>query len=414
MYNGTAVRLGDVVAPPYDVISPAQRDLLYDRSPYNVVRLILGREEDPYASAAAYFQDWKRSGILVREVQPAMCLLAQVFRDENGVKRERMGFIAACRLEELSRSTIFPHERTLAKPVEDRLRLFRSTGAMFSQVFAFYSDPGHATDACFEAALQRTPDGEALADGVHNRYWLVRDQGTILRLQTLMEHMHVYIADGHHRYETGLAYASQRRTHNPAHTGKEAYNFLPLYFTNLANPGLRILATHRLVHGLPEFFPDRFLQRAGELFTARRFESFDGLRDALAAGDGTEIGAVLGGPDPYVLLRLLDASLADQSGVPHILSALGVSILEQLVLKRILGLTAEDIREKRHIEYLTDPRLLARRVREGAAQAGFLVSPPGPEVVRSVAEAGLVMPQKSTYFYPKLLSGLCIYSFTED
>ncbi len=414
MYNRNSVRLEDVVAPPYDVISSAQRDALYDRSPYNVVRLILGKEPDPYASAAAFFREWKSTGILVREPEAAVLLLAQAFSDENGVKRERVGFIAASRLEELSRSTIFPHERTLAEPVEDRLRLFRSTGAMFSQVFAFYSDPGRETDACFDSVLQRPPDGEAVADGVHNRFWLIRDQGTILRLQTLMEHMHVYIADGHHRYETGLAYASQRRTHNPAHTGKEAYNFLPLYFTNLANPGLRILPTHRLVSGLPEFSPERFLRRAGELFTAKRFESLDGLRDALAAGDGTEIGAVLGGHDLFMLLRLNDHSAADQPGVPRVLSILGVSILEHLVLKRILGMTAEDIREKRHLEYLTDSRLLVRRVREGSAQAGFLVSPPGAEVVRSVAEAGLVMPQKSTYFYPKLLSGLCIYSFTED
>ncbi len=414
MYDRGKVRLEDVLAPPYDVISPEQRDNLYQRSPYNIVRLILGKEEDPYASASETFRKWKASGVLVRGQESSIFVLSQVFTDEDGVTRDRIGFVAACRLEELSRGTIFPHEKTLAKPVEDRLRLFEATGAIFSQIFAFYSDLGNTTGKCLEDTLKRSPDGEVTLDGITNRFWHIVDQATILRLQTLMEHARVYIADGHHRYETGLAYASRRRTHNPAHTGKESYNFVPVYFTNLASPALRILPTHRLVHGLANFSPERLLRNTALPFETIRHDSADALWKALAAGNGADIGVILEGKNGCVLLRLRDPSSADRPAQPRVLSSLGVSILENLILKRILGMTADDLRTKRHIEYITDHRVVARRVEAGSAQAGFLVRPPSTEVVRSVAEAGLVMPQKSTYFHPKLLSGLFTYSFLED
>jgi uncharacterized protein (DUF1015 family) len=416
LYNQSRVPLADVVAPPYDVISAEQQAALYEANPYNVVRLILGKEEDRYTSAAEYFQRWLKEGILVRNEKPCFYLLHQTFDDREGRTLTRKGFIALCRLEEFERRVVLPHEKTLAGPREDRLKLFRATNANFDQVFTLYSDPRKELDQLLNGNATTPPVLDVLFDDVQNRVWRIQDEPTIRAIQAFLSERQVLIADGHHRYETALAYRNERRAANPHHTGNELYNYVMMFFTNIDDDSLVIYPTHRLVHSLNGFDRSSLLALLGEYFIVREFREYEDVAEGMKSSSATAFGIALHG-DPFLYLATLKPAYTAQELVtdpmPEEVKQLDVSLLHSFILKRLLGISVEAQERKTNIDYVKDARQAVANVQAGQAQIAFLLNPTHIAQVRAVAKSGHTMPQKSTYFYPKLASGLVLHTLAD-
>ena len=410
-YNLAKVDIHSVVAPPYDVISPGLQEKLYGRDPYNVVRLILGREEDRYAAAAKAFQQWQESGVLERDREPAIYLLHQIFDGPEGSPITRKGFIALCRLEEFDKKIVLPHEKTLSKPREDRLKLFIAAKANFSQIFCLYSDPEKDIDHALNGRSKADPVIDVSYDGVQNKLWPVTDKSVIDKVRKVMTGKQVLIADGHHRYETALAYRDRMRSANSRHTGDEPSNFVMMFLTNVDDEGLVIYPTHTVVHSLPSFDRTGFLKRVEESFIVREIADPSSLLTAMQSSSVPCFGVQLQGEDMVRFLSLKPvrpSAGALRDAVPAELKDLDVTLLHSAILRDILGISTEAQEAKKNIEYVRDFSDAVKAVREGKAQLAFLMNATKIQQVRAVARAGHTMPQKSTYFHPKLLSGLVI------
>ena len=410
-YNPETVDLHAVVAPPYDVISPELQARLYEKSPYNVVRLILGREENRYASAAEAFQQWQKEGVLRRDAKPALYLLHQLFDGPEGSTVKRKGFVAVCRLEEFDKQIVLPHEKTLSEPREDRLKLFTATNSNFSQIFCLYSDPEKYIDRSLNGSAKSNPEIDVTFEGVQNKLWPVTEESVIGDVRKVLSSKQVLIADGHHRYETALAFRDQVRSANPAHTGNEPYNFVMMFFTNVDDEGLAIYPTHRLVHSLTGFDAGRFLKKAGEYFIIREFDDPASLLSALESSSVPSFGLQLAGERVTRLLSLKPVRPAGeilQDTLPPEVRELDVTLLHFAILRDMLGISMEAQEAKRNLEYVRDFSEALNAVKSGKAQLAFLMNATKIQQVRSVARAGHTMPQKSTYFHPKLLSGLVL------
>ena len=428
-YNPSAVRLDDVVTQPYDKISPAMQQAYYQRSPFNLVRIILGlpelfdaeRGESVYSRAARDFSAWREQGVLIQEKDPCVFAYSQRFKvPGTEIVKERRGFIAIGKLQEYSDQVVFRHEQTLSKPKSDRLNLLKATHAHFGQIFMLYSDPAGSVE---KILYDETGPAEAeVTDeyGVLHRLWRVSDPGAINLLTTAMDDKKLIIADGHHRYETALNYAKE---HTPAESGSTEHNpnELPqppypeaavmMTFVNMDSDGLVILPTHRVVHGLKGFDPVAFRTKAEEFFVVDALPAADAssYMETLKEQKGTAFVAVTTGG--ALLLRsrpeAVAAALAD---LPERQRQLDLSHLHSIILDRLLGLDAEKVREQTNLRYLRDAGEAVEQVRRGEADVSFLTNPVTMEQLREVAFAGEVMPQKSTDFFPKLLSGLAIYA----
>jgi uncharacterized protein (DUF1015 family) len=390
--------LADLVAPPYDVIDPPMRAELAARSPHNVVEIDLPVGEDPYGDAAARFAQWQRDGVLVRDQADALWAHEQRYIGPDGRERTRRGFFARVRVEEYGAGRIRPHERTHPGPKEDRLRLTRATRANLSPIFSLYSDPSAAAWGALEPHINASPWGEVRdADRTEHRLWRVADATAIDQVQAALRDVELLIADGHHRYETARVYAEEIG-------GEGAHRYVLMCLVALEDPGLEVFPTHRLIGGLDA-------ERRAELARVieRDFISEPLARDALAppAGDGP---LVLGYVDATRSLRLTlrdqaiaDAALAD---MPAPYRRLDTGVLEKLLLEQALGLSAEDISHLRGFGYARDAAQAVELVETGAYDAAFLLRPTPVAAVRDVAASGANMPPKSTYFFPKLLTGL--------
>lgn len=432
-YNPSAVRLNDVVTQPYDKISPAMQQAYYQHSPYNLVRIILGlpelfdaeRGESVYTRAARDFKAWREEGVLAQEKDACVFAYAQRFTAPGTqTVKERRGFIALGKLHDYAEHVVFRHEQTLAKPKSDRLNLLKATRAHFGQIFMLYSDPAKTVEAILYEG-NSTPDGEVTDEyGVTHRVWRISDPATIRLLTTAMADKKLIIADGHHRYETALGYmhdveragehaAAQTRhetsaTQLPQPSHPEAAAMMT--FVNMDADGLVILPTHRVVHGLAGFDAHAFLKAAEEFFTVDSLPPCDArqLIETLRRQTGTAFVAVTRSGDS--LLRSKPEASAALRAIPERLRQLDLTHLHALVLERLLGLDAEKVREQTNIRYLRDAAEAVDQVRRGEADVAFLTNPVTMEQLREVAFAGDVMPQKSTDFFPKLLSGLAIYA----
>jgi uncharacterized protein (DUF1015 family) len=401
---GKVGSLGDVVAPPYDVIDDAQREELVARSPHNVAELDLPRDPggDPYEHAAGLLEAWTGDGVLVRDPDPALWAITQDYRTPEGERRTRRGFLARVRLAEYGEG-VRPHERTQPGPKEDRLRLTRATRHNLSPIFSLY--PGDAWPA-IDPALQDAAWGQAVdADGTVHRVWRVGDPAVHEAVAKELADGELLIADGHHRYETSLAYAREVADQGG---GDGPHQYVLMALVSLEDPGLTVFATHRLLKDLGP-------------------EAQEGIRDAAGASfDLEEVSAdaVVPGPDeppvsfgymdshrmqPY-RLRLnaageaaLDEILADRSPAYRRLDA---AALEELFLKRAVGLSAEDIAAKKGLGYTPSADEAVAKLRSKDCDAAFFLRPTPVEQVREVAAAGETMPPKSTYFFPKLPTGI--------
>jgi uncharacterized protein (DUF1015 family) len=432
-YNSTSVRLDDVVTQPYDKISPAMQQAYYQRSPYNLVRIILGlpelfdaeRGESVYTRAARDLAAWREQGILVQEKDPCIFAYSQRFKvPGTDAVKERRGFIALGKLHDYSEQVVFRHEQTLSKPKSDRLNLLKATHAHFGQIFMLYSDPAGSVER-----ILYDGNGPAEAEvtdeyGVLHRLWRVSDPATILLLTTAMADKKLIIADGHHRYETALNYAKEHAPTGPAkaeyaaeyrsgHLPQPAYPeaAVMMTFVNMDSDGLVILPTHRVVHSLAGFDAAAFAQAAEEFFTVEALPAGEaaGYMELLGRQEGTAFVAVTRAG--ALLLRSKSEAVAKAlADLPERQRQLDLSHLHSIVLDRLLGLDAEKVREQTNLRYLRDAGEAVDLVRRGEADVTFLTNPVSMEQLREVAFAGDVMPQKATDFFPKLLSGLTIYA----
>jgi uncharacterized protein (DUF1015 family) len=396
-YTAKAGSLADVVTQPYDKISPAMQSRYLSLSPYNLVRVILGerREADSaadnvYTRAAQYLKDWIAEGALARDAEPGIYPYFQEFTvPDTGERLTRKGFIALGAVEEYSAGIVHRHEQTLSGPKKDRSELLRNTHAHFGQIFMLYPDREGSIDRLLDQAAQSAPAAEITDEyGCVHRLWKITDTA---RIQQLMADKKLLIADGHHRYETALGFHKQ----HPEIPGTDR---VMMTFVNMYSPGLKILATHRLVSGLPAAgFPDGFLRTASRDFEVEPVGSLDSLKEKWAAKpEATIIGAAVGGR-----LFALEARSAQRE--------LDVTVLHERLLGKALGIGEEAVRDETHLRYIRGAGAAVEEVRGGRAQIAFLLKPTSIEQVADTSFGGGVMPQKSTDFYPKLLTGLTIY-----
>jgi len=370
-------------------------------SPYNLVRIILGEKspsdserDNAYTRANASLASWIRSGVLEKDSEPALYAYFQRFSvPDTRQVLERKGFIGLGAVEDYSANIVHRHEQTLSGPKKDRLELLRHTHAHFGQIFMLYPDPELAVDKLLDAAAQNAPVTEVTDEyGALHRLWKITDPGTISCVQQLMADKKLLIADGHHRYETALTF----RNENP---DWKAAGKVMMTFVNMHSPGLEILATHRVVRGLDEFDGAALVAKVD----ARKLASLDDLRGIFQkpAPGKVRMGITFPGGDVFLMERERKPGELD------------VKILHKDLLGKILGLSEESVREEKNLEYVRGLDLAVAKLRDGHAQVGFLLEPTTIEQVASVAFSGGVMPQKSTDFYPKLLSGMTIYKLEE-
>ncbi|MGZ5376110.1 MAG: DUF1015 domain-containing protein [Solirubrobacterales bacterium] len=399
-YNLSAVSLADAVAPPYDVIDAEQRATLVARSPFNVVEVDLpdGPEGvDRYEYAAQTFESWITEGILAPDREPAIWALEQDYTGPDGERRTRRGFLCRVRLAEYDSGAIRPHERTQPGPKEDRLRLTRATRHNLSPIFALH--PGEAWDA-IEPHLDDNPWGEVIDDdGTAHRVWRVGDPVVHGALRDRLADAELLIADGHHRYETSLAYAREVGGEGP-------HQYVLMCLVALEDPGLTVFATHRLLSGLDSAKQEALRDTALELFEVSDVSEADLVPGA------DEGPAAFGYMDAHHhaprRLRLKDPGILDRAleGHSDAYRRLDSAALEAVILRGALGMSEDDIAAKRGLSYDSTIEGTLAKLRSGEADAAFFLRPTPVEQVREVAAAGETMPPKSTYFFPKLLTGI--------
>jgi uncharacterized protein (DUF1015 family) len=419
-YDSHQLRLEDVVTQPYDKITPEMQARYYDLSPHNLVRIIRGREGETdnasfnvYTRAAEYLNDWRAGGLLKQDPEPGFYFYSQTFT-VPGTRdlAERRGFIGLGRLHDYSDNVVYRHEQTLSKPRADRLNLLRHTKAHFGQIFMLYSDPEAAIERLLET--EEEPDMAVLDEyEVLHRVWRVYDRAIIETIQQHMRDKKLLIADGHHRYETALAYRNERREQAGSVSPHAPHEFVMMTFIRMESRGLVILPTHRIIHGLLNFDRERMLEAARRFFEIQRIDMRTESRSATTlleeAGErGTSFVAVIK-QGPYLLKAKKRAMQDALSGISSRQRELDVIQLHKILLERVLGISEEAIRNQDHVRYERDAFEAISQVRQGANVA-FLMNPARIEQVRDIAFSGEVLPQKSTDFYPKLLSGMTIYA----
>jgi len=411
-YNAGAVDMEAVVAPPYDVIDAAERDRLAARSPYNIVRVDLAN--DGYDQAAARLDQWRATGVLEQEARPAFYAYRQAYRGPAGEELVRWGLTGMVRVAAYREGIVFPHERTLPKPREDRLNLLRATRTHLSPVFGLHFDATASLDDVLAGACQGPP---AIAitdqDGVDHRLWVLTDPDLLTAVRTALGPARIVIADGHHRYETALAFRDEQRERvgdDPA----APWNYVMMVLVDLNSRGLTVLATHRILRQTPLSAADLVHRLEGAFALAPVDLAGQNAAGALLAALealGPEPGfAVYTGGGRGWLARLADhkAWNAVTAGKPDPWRGLDVTVLHELALPRAAGLDAEAQGSGTYLGYTRDAAEAVAAVDSGQGQAAFLVRPTPAAAVRDIALAGFSMPQKSTYFYPKLLTGLVL------
>jgi uncharacterized protein (DUF1015 family) len=416
MYNRKIV--GDpscVVAPPYDLIGAARQNQLYERSPYNVVRLELGREADRYVAAEKTLADWLATGVLERSARPAIFHYKQTF-DVEGRLLHRTGYIARVRLEEFDRGRIVPHEKTFPAAKEDRLRLLTALQINTSSIFGLYSGAHPELDRLRAQVAAREPLVDLVDDlGIRNELRPIESPEEIAAVQRELELPRILIADGHHRYETALNYRRALR-HESMSSESAPYDYTMMTLVACDDPGLVILPTHRVVKSLPASAIATFTQRAREVFEVDEIAHRDEFRARLNDSGTGAIGVALKGNPNYLILRLRSPA-AMESAIPDTpaeVRSLDVSILHALVFDRIFGIHADEIRKGGNIEYTIEIGGALGAVAQGHADGAFLMNPPSINDVERVSDAGATMPEKSTYFHPKLLTGLVMNPLFDD
>lgn len=409
VYNQDKVEIKDVIAPPYDVISEKYRDELYKRSPYNITRLILSNAEDPYKDASETFRKWLDEKVLIKTDKPVIFYLLQKYK-LNGKEITRKGFIARNKIEDFSTGNILPHEFTMSGPKEDRLKLTKACKANFSQIFMVYSDPAKQIENAVD--ISATPFIDITDDnGVRNIVWKIEDQKTISLIENVLKDKTLLIADGHHRYETALNY----RNFLGQNAGEA--NYVMSYFTNM-DDDLLIYPTHRIItkwiepyvllETVKKYFDVKDYTFTGANKTEVKKEFLNAIEQA--SKDKISMGLYMKNVNKFYLLKLRENvnSILDEYNVPEELKTLDLTVLHKVILTKELKFTEEEQMSQDGIKYIKVENEAFDMIDLGRAEASFIMAYPKIEDIKRISTAGYRMPQKSTYFYPKLLSGIVI------
>ncbi len=399
-YNLEKTLLKQVIAPPYDVIDSAMRESLLGKSPYNIVQIDLPvGGDDRYEKAGQLYRNWKESKILIKDPNPSYYIYEQEYEYE-GKTYIRTGFVGILKLEEFGKGKVFPHEKTLPGPKQDRFELMKATNANLSQIFGLYLDSENKLERLFSQAKKNIASASAVdIYGVKNSLWVVDDHEMIEKISSFMQERSIYIADGHHRYETAINFRNFMRENNPNHTGDEGYEYVMMMFVNFYDEGLKIFPTHRVVDLPNGFDKNDFMNRLEEIFTVskvgedkkKKFMDVPGEIRMLMFLDGELFG-----------LRVKDSVL---DRFDPVYRRIDPYILQEAVLKSLLGFDDEKLLKKQGI-YFVQTEEEIRSLLQDKSRVAFMLNGIDIDVVREISENGKVMPQKSTYFYPKLQTGL--------
>ncbi|MFO0728604.1 MAG: DUF1015 domain-containing protein [Myxococcota bacterium] len=410
--------LSKVLAPPYDVIDAAEQDALYQKDPHNIIRIDLNRAETSdhpdsrYGRAAEILASWQASGVLRAEERPSIYVLAQSFVGPDGAQRTRTGFFSRARLVRFDEGQILPHERTLRGPKLDRLKLYRATRTNLSPIFGAYRDPRREVLSILEEAKRAEPIATAVMAKVENRLWRIAEGPETRAISEKFREKKLYIADGHHRYETGLAYRDERREGQPLNPDA-GYEHILMFSAAVEDPGMVIFPTHRLVHSLPAFDEAKMMGALGRFFTIRALGADPAAaQTALSAARGDNAFVVVTRTGRHLLVLSPAAPLHEVPALPArpALRSLDVSVLHAVVLESILGITPEAQASQANLRYSKDwQEAFSSPATDPSVSAAFLMNPTEIDEVIEVAESGDVMPQKSTFFYPKIPTGLVLY-----
>jgi uncharacterized protein (DUF1015 family) len=429
-YDTNRVALKDVLTQPYDKISPEMQDRYYAASPYNLITIEKGRvlpgdsdTNNVYTRAAKKVDEWIAEKILAQDAAPSIYIYSQEFLvPGTQTRRVRIGFIALGRVEDYDAHVVFRHERTLSAPKADRIELLRQTRVQTGQLFLLYDDPSRIVDSLLEdTARKSTPLDMTDEYGVIHRLWPVDDPAFVRRIQSAMKDKKLVIADGHHRYETALNYRNEGRAKSGKADPLAAYEFAMMTFINTHSKGLTVLPTHRVVGNLANFDFEKFRKSLAPYFDwyaypfqnpeerATAFAEF--RKDLEGESHGRRaIGVYPGGGSFFLFLLRRDADL--ESVLPDVSEGqrgLDVVLLHRLILDKGLGISAEAVAAEKNLGYEREIEAAIARVDRGEAQIAFLLKAVRVQQVADIALAGDVLPQKSTDFYPKLLSGVAIY-----
>jgi len=421
LYSSKKIKkLAKVMSPPYDVISPEQQQYYYEQSPYNIIKLILGKEfpgdtqyNNKYVRAAATLAGWLKHGVLERDPKPAFYVYEQRFT-LKGKKYTRLGFIALLRLEDSGRGRVFPHEETLLKPKLDRLELLRATRANFDSIFSLFSDEKGKIIKILKKIIRYKPTIEVKDEcKVVHRLFRVDARGTIKRIIAEMRDRPVFIADGHHRFEAAIRFKNEMKERNTRFTEEESYNHVMMYFTPVENPGLLMFPIHRLVKPLAHFELQEFETELRNYFEIKSYPFGQRTRERVLKKALRELEKrsaqhsflmLIKGQSRFYLLTLKSEELVDilldeekTAAYKH----MDVTILHTIVMGKILDISSDE-----HIEFTRSAEEVVEKVLDGSYQLGFLLNPTRISSILEIAGKGERLPQKSTYFYPKLLSGL--------
>jgi uncharacterized protein (DUF1015 family) len=393
--------LDRLISPPYDVIDARKRAELVARSPHNAVAIDLPEGPDRYRKAGELLEEWKRGGVLARDPEPAIWALTQAYVGPDGAERVRSGFFARVRLTDYGPGRVRPHERTHPAAKQDRLMLMRATRANLSPIFALYADADQRAWSAL-ASTSDPPWGEAEDDdGTRHRLWRITDQAAIETVHESLANSELLIADGHHRYETARTYAEEVG-------GEGDHSYVLMYLVSLLDPGLEIFATHRLVKGVDAAGRERLEQMLERNFRARRVEPAELAPPPVGNGSLPVYGFIDRENGRALRLELASADPAERALASHEATyrQLDTAVLEKLVLEQALGMSEDDISHQRGLGYTQSTEEALSLVESGEYELAFLLRPTPVEQVKAIAEAGETMPPKSTYFYPKVPSGL--------
>lgn len=404
-----AGKIEELVCPPYDIISDQQREEYIKTNPHNIIRLELPKGDDKYNKAAEILKDWLEKGILVKEDKPAIYIYEEEFT-AYGERKAIKGIICRVKLEEFSKGIILPHEFTLSKAKEDRLNLMKATNCNFSQIYSLYMDGGKNTLGKIDSLSKSEPDIQLQDnDNVTHRMWIIKDEKAIVDICSDFTDRKLYIADGHHRYETALNYRNYLREQGLAKEG-DACDYQMMMLVDMEHPGLVVFPTHRLVRNLDSFNAERVIDGCKEYFDVTEHSDINTIESTLMElyNQGKKAYAFYCGGSSYKLLVLKDTNIIKKL-LPNASTAtqqLDVTILHTLILEKIFGIDAENMAKQINLTYTKIFDEAISSVQQGNSQCAFILNPTRVSEIREVASNGEKMPQKSTYFYPKMITGL--------
>lgn len=419
-YNAAKVDINEVVTPPYDVIDTASQEHFYDVNPYNVIRLELGKTipednetNNRYTRAAQYLKEWLASGVLAHDEKPSVYLYEQEF-EARGEKKVRSGFIAGVQANDYSKGEVLPHEETLPKHKADRLNLMKATLANFSPIFGLYADPRHVIEKALDAAKGGQPDIEVTdSQGVINRLWVISDEETLRTVTGQMAGSKIFIADGHHRYETAVNFGREM-----AAQGQSGYDYLMVCLVNLYNEGLVVFPTHRVVNNVKNLDAVKLLRELSADFIVEEMPkdiSLNSFIDKLETkGSDSHCFGLYTKNEGFSLLSLKDENMLDSlqlAGRSAAWRRLDVSILHTLILEKLLGIGSRQRADESNLQYVRDEETAKQSVDNGTAQMVFFMNSTKVEEVTDIATGGEKMPQKSTFFFPKVITGMVINDY---